>query len=101
MTAKKKMILPLQAWRGIFIIMIFVLHVCPELIPFLAGGNECISGHDCDRHTAFEYRDGAGTDLSSPLSDPDGSGDETKGTLISAPFVPMKILHIMAIVMLI
>ena len=42
-TAKKKMILPLQAWRGIFIIMIFVLHVCPELIPFLAGGNECIS----------------------------------------------------------
>lgn len=40
---KNSIILPLQSWRGIFILMIFILHVCPDLCPFLAGGNECIS----------------------------------------------------------
>lgn len=37
------LILPLQAWRGIFMMMIFVLHICPDLVPFFAGGNECIT----------------------------------------------------------
>lgn len=38
-----QLILPLQAWRGIFVMMIFILHICPDLVPFFAGGNECIT----------------------------------------------------------
>lgn len=33
----------LQSWRAIMAIMIFILHVCPEKIPLLAGGNEALS----------------------------------------------------------
>lgn len=33
----------LQSWRAIMIIMIFILHVCPDKFKLLAGGNETIS----------------------------------------------------------
>lgn len=33
----------LQSWRGIMAIMIFILHICPEKIPIVAGGSETIS----------------------------------------------------------
>lgn len=38
-----KIIQSLQGWRAVMIIMIFILHVCPDKIPLLAGGNETLS----------------------------------------------------------
>lgn len=42
-TKKKNMINVLQAWRAIMMGMIFILHVCPDVLPFLSGGYETIS----------------------------------------------------------
>ncbi len=42
-SSERKIIQSLQGWRAIMIIMIFILHVCPDKIPLLAGGNETIS----------------------------------------------------------
>lgn len=41
--SERKIIKSLQGWRAIMCIMIFILHVCPDKVPLLAGGNETLS----------------------------------------------------------